>query len=590
MPRYSISPMCLLDRPWWSGHPFRPHRGRCRRWTMAILFVVLSIVIGGYTYLTDSTRVRNMAQSYLSHLLGGRVEIGSATLSIFEGLRIDDVKVHVDPDPTKPDSLLFSAQAFVVNYDPRKLIAGQLEATEIIAQKPHVYLTLTQKRMGDQWNYQRLGKNQPPQPTGGPSAPSRMVLPQLMLRNAVVEISEIRGGKRMHVGEMDIDGQLTPIGDGQHVQFEMQSRGFNEGLGPYAYGTVAVNSGEFKAHLGNVQFSEDIRSMFPSDLRDWWKRHELSGRVESVDVAYAPPAKPGDKPKFSVETTVRGITLAVNREEWSSREEVALQNRLRDAAAMLDGPRRIAGLGAMPLANDPAGVLWQLVDTTPLRLREVSGTFVFSQDAIDLKNLLVRVSTGDADHPDATNAFKISGHLGGYGPDAPLHLEVSSAEPSGIYFPAHPRFMDSMPVDVRNFYNDLKPQGTCHIHANVDRPVAGTMPRVNARVDLANAQFLFRQFPYLFRGASGSIAFGPDPVTGKNFVNVLHMHGSGPIGGLNEHADIDVSGRVGPLGPENPEPGFDLVATGKNVSCEPAFLAALPPDVRNALQNFDAPH
>lgn len=550
---------------------------------MSILLVLLTIVIAGYTYLTDSSRVRSMAQAYLSHLLGGRVEIGGATLSIFEGLRVDDVKVHVDPDPRKPDSLLFSAQAFVVNYDPRKLIQGQLEATEIIAQKPHVYLTLTGKSPGDRWNYQRLAKNQPPPPTPTPAVPPRIALPQLLLRNAVVEISEVRGGKRCHVGQLDIDGQLTPVGDGQRYQFEMQSRGFTEGLGPYAHGTVSVNTGELTAHLGNVQFSEDIRSMFPADLRDWWERHELSGRVESVDLSYSPPHD-GARPTFSVQTVVRGITLAVHREEWSGSDEIARWQRLREAVALMDVPYRVAGFG--PARPD---IVSELVDTAPLRLREVSGTFVFNQDAIDIKDLLVRVGRGDAEHPDATNAFRIAGHMAGYGPDAPLQLSVSSADQSGVYFPAHPRFMDSMPRDVRNFYNDLKPQGSCRIDASVDRPVAGTMPRVHAKVDIVEAQFLFRQFPYLFRGASGSISFGPDPVTGKNYVNVLHMHGSGPVGGLNEHADIDVSGRVGPLGPENPEPGFDLRATGRNVCAEPELLAAMPPDVRDELRIFDAP-
>ena len=109
MPRYSIHPGQLLDRPWWCGHPFRAHRGRFRRCCMGTLFVLLCLVIGGYTYLTDSDRVRLMAQGYLSTLMGGRVQIGRATLSIFEGLRLDKVSISVDPEGDRPDSLLFSA-------------------------------------------------------------------------------------------------------------------------------------------------------------------------------------------------------------------------------------------------------------------------------------------------------------------------------------------------------------------------------------------------------------------------------------------------------------------------------------------------
>ena len=88
----------LFDRPWRPGHPFRPKMGRARRLGMVVLLLVLSAVIFGYGYLTDSDRVRSMAESYLSTLVGGRVKVGHVTLSIFEGQRLDDVRVYLDAD------------------------------------------------------------------------------------------------------------------------------------------------------------------------------------------------------------------------------------------------------------------------------------------------------------------------------------------------------------------------------------------------------------------------------------------------------------------------------------------------------------
>ena len=590
---------------------------------MSVLLITLSLVIGGYTYLTDSNRVRTMAQGYLSHLLGGRVEIGGATLSIFEGLRVDDVKVHVDPDRGKPDSLLFSAQAFVVNYDPRKLIRGQLDATEIVAQKPHVYLTLTQQPGGDRWNYQRFAKNQPPQAEAA-KGPANLTLPSVLLRNAVVEISEVKAGQRRKVGSIDIDGQLTPAGDGEHYQFQLQSRGISEGLGPWASGTIATKTGDLAAHLRNVEFSDDIRSMFPADLRDWWERHELSGKIESVDLSYAPAVK-GGKAKFSVRTTVKGITLAVHREEWSSHEEVQRWQRLRDAIELLDGPYRVAGYvtsgastgregeapaepgaaggfgsaaggepgrtGASPSQSfdSPIAAILDMSDTAPLRLREVSGSFDFNQDRIDVSNLLVRVGTGDAANPGASNAFVASGHIDGYSPDAPLHMEVRSTDPNGIYIPAHPRFVDSLPSDVRQIFNDLRPQGSCRVAATVDRLNPGESPRVGVEAEIVSASFFFREFPYAFQGASGKVVFRRDPFSGKSYVYVTDMHAHGMAGGPNAQALIAVSGRVGPIGPEYPEPGFEMRATGMQIRSEPALLSAMPPDVRIALRTFDAP-
>ena len=567
---------------------------------MLILCIFLVIVIGGYTYLTDAERVRQMGEAYLSHLLGGRVEIGRATLSIFEGLRLDDVKVHVDPEAGKPDSLLFSAQAFVVNYDPRKLIAGQLEATEIIAQKPHVFLTLTQKPRRDEWNYHRLGRpHEPPAPVPRETGPHKLPLPTIMLRNAWVEISEVKAGQRCRVGSMAIDGQLTPVGDGEHFQFALQTRGgTTEDLGPYADGTVCVTTGQLDAHLHEVRFGEDTRAMFPADLRDWWERHDLSGRIKSVDVSYQ-PAHDGTPPQFRVETSLQGVTLAVHREEWSSHDEVIRWQRLQDAIALLRGPFRAAGFSVRNTLDKGPGMqagaeprstvelMSAMVDTSPLLLRDVSGTFVFTQNGIDVKDLRVSVGAGDAAHPQASNTFRIGGQMGGYNPDAPLRLEVASVDRAGLYIPAHPKFVESLPSDVRQFFYDLQPQGHAHLRAEVNRSTAGSLPQVTGEMEVVDATFLFHQFPYPFRGAGGKIAFGRDPFSGKDYVSVINMRGYGMIRGPNEHSEVSVSGRVGPIGPA--EPGFDLHATGRNICSEPALMAAMPPEVRKALRIFDAP-
>jgi hypothetical protein len=604
MRRYSIHPGQLLDRPWRCGHPFRAHRGRFRRWCMSILFVLLCLVIGGYTYLTDSDRVRIMAQDYLSALIGGRVQIGKATLSIFEGLRLERVSISVDPEANRPDSLLFNAQSLIVNYDPRKLIAGQLDATEIVTQKPMVFLTFTQSVHGDHWNYDRLhGSQARTQPSPAPP-PARLLFPTFLLRNAVVEIGELKVGRRVKVGSMAVDGQFTQSPDGQRYRFELQSRGVN--LGPYASGSIDANTGEVNAHLRNVSFGEDLRSMFPADLRDWWERHELSGRIESVDVAYE-PARGKVREKFSIRTELKAVTLAVRREEWSGQEDVDRLQRVENAISLLRGPYEAAGFrplrseenlpmfrttlapGKLPSAITPVESMLAMVDATPVLLRDVGGVFVFTQDGIDVSELLVRVGTGDPRRPLATNTFQVDGHLGGYTPDSPLRLKVTSAESGGLYFPAHPTYLASLPHDIRDFYENLQPEGNCRINAEISRPIPGAVPQVSAELEVLDATFVFREFPYPFRSAGGKIAFGRDPFSGKNYVSVMNMHALGIKGGLNENSPVTINGRVGPLSPESPEPGFDLRATGSNISSEPALMAAIPKEVREALKIFDAP-
>ena len=71
MPRRSPASLeQLFDRTWRPGHPLRPRLSPLRRWGMFCLLCFLLSVITSYWYLTDSTRVRKMCETYLSQLVG----------------------------------------------------------------------------------------------------------------------------------------------------------------------------------------------------------------------------------------------------------------------------------------------------------------------------------------------------------------------------------------------------------------------------------------------------------------------------------------------------------------------------------------
>src|SRR5580704_1478093 len=178
------NPERLFEKSWRPRHPLRRRHCAARRRTMSSILLFLVVIIFGYIYLTDAQRVRSMASAYLSDLLGGEVTIGKANLSIFEGLRLDDVTLRVDKS-NRADSIIFHARTFLIRYHPTELLAGRLSATQIIAIDPTVYLT--EDPQTHRWNYQRLWHgNGPPkhkQPNGGLGA---MVLPQVILRDAEV--------------------------------------------------------------------------------------------------------------------------------------------------------------------------------------------------------------------------------------------------------------------------------------------------------------------------------------------------------------------------------------------------------------------
>ena len=74
------------------------------------------------------------------------------------------------------------------------MLAGQLDATQIIAEKPRVLLAINPD--DNSWNYHRLVKlrakrPRPILPSQKPTAP----LPEILLRNARLEMSEVLSGE-----------------------------------------------------------------------------------------------------------------------------------------------------------------------------------------------------------------------------------------------------------------------------------------------------------------------------------------------------------------------------------------------------------
>src|SRR3954454_20701769 len=88
----------LFDRPYRPGAAFGPRISPVRRWGMCCVLVLLVGVILTYWYLTDARRVRAMAERSRDRLTGRIVQVQSATLSIFEVLRLDGVSVRVDDE------------------------------------------------------------------------------------------------------------------------------------------------------------------------------------------------------------------------------------------------------------------------------------------------------------------------------------------------------------------------------------------------------------------------------------------------------------------------------------------------------------
>src|SRR2546430_934082 len=345
MPKPLQTPDRLFDRTWRPGHPYRPRLSIRRRVVMIILFLILSGLIGTYRYFTNENRVRSQAEQYLGRLTGGQVSVHRATLSIFEGLRLDDVRVYTDAGKSD-DSLIFSAATFLIQYSPAALLGGRIEATRIVAIDPRVRLSENVETR--QWNYSQL---QPQQKKTEPNQAPRN-LPEISLRNAMIEYLE--AGKRDPIGAVSIDGRLHPGPQEDQYSFELQSRGSSQSIGPRAEGSVAISSGDMHVTLYDLQFGRDLRVMLPPQVRNWWRAHGLIGNVKKTEL-WMNPAAPDRS--FKATISLDNVGMEVQPEELLSRDEIQCRAWTRQPfdvmrSAGLDGngfvSHRSESLGSSP--------------------------------------------------------------------------------------------------------------------------------------------------------------------------------------------------------------------------------------------------
>ncbi|MEI8196138.1 MAG: hypothetical protein WCI73_09540, partial [Phycisphaerae bacterium] len=124
-----------------------------RRLGTMFLLTLLVALIWGVWYLTNPKRISALAQSLLSDVLGGQVEVGGGRLSFSGTLELTGVKLRPWGDTGKGgDAALFSADEVKMRFDWLSLLVGDLRAPQITATRPTLNLV---ENLGTQiWNYE----------------------------------------------------------------------------------------------------------------------------------------------------------------------------------------------------------------------------------------------------------------------------------------------------------------------------------------------------------------------------------------------------------------------------------------------------
>jgi len=530
---------------------------------MAALLVFLCAVIAAYWVFSDSQRVRAMAEEYLSEMLGGPVMVEQAHLSLFDGLRLDGVRVFVDRE-NRPDSLIFSARSLLLRTGPLELIRGRLRSAQITALAPEVYLC---ENVADgQWNYRRLARRRPPPENERRDADEGAgELPQVLLRGGVLQYSRIVEGRHELIGSLAIDGQLTPEPQKNRYRLEVAGRAPGAPFGPRLNGTIQLNPVSFDMALDNLEFDRTIEAMLPAQVQQWWQRHQLAGAIRVPRFRYA-AGRDGSGADFDVVIEVDRVRLVVAPEELLGRREYHRARAGRPGLPVAAGGPfgLVASSRAVDLVERPR----------PIEVRQASGRFHFTPQGVRLCGVTAVVEN---------NRFALDGEVRGYSTEAPL--EVRLAAP-GMVLPAYPRYLRSLPSEVQNSYEKILPQGRGDLAMVFRREAEGGPMRIAADLHILDGSFRQEDFPYPLERAVGHISLRADLKSGSGRIEIHNLVGRGVSGSLNEDARITVNGWIAPLDSSSE---VRLSISGQDIWLDGPMRAALPPDAREAVAMFDAP-
>ena len=234
--------------------------------------VLIAVLLGlsyGYWHLTNDARVRRQVIAYLQRRTGGRVEIGQAQFSLFQGISVRRLRVYLSEDDPEP---FFEAPKVHLDHRPSSLLfRGRLEVTEIVCVHPRV--TLVEDVATGHLNVSKLF------PLVGPMArplgsADRASLPSIRLRDMELVRKDLEHGQYIEVGRtggLDVALLLDQVRGVYELRFEGPAGSVGGG------GTIDLLTG--RTHTTGLVELTRLDDALPRKYRKWRRRYKLVGRM-----------------------------------------------------------------------------------------------------------------------------------------------------------------------------------------------------------------------------------------------------------------------------------------------------------------------
>ena len=425
------------------GH-LRGRFGRRRGWRRRVASVLLLLIVclvAAFLYLTNPQRLSRFAAGLLRDMTGAEVAIDEARIGWDGRVYLRGLRLRV-PGVTGDAGRLFEAEEVTLAHRLGSLFTGRIEARSLVIVGPT--LALTQEVSTGVYNYQVLRELR----GDGPPGPALEHLPDIFVRQGVVEFAEIEDGRLLPLGRFHVEGRLTQAGpDPGMYTFALRqmtdARPDAQLTGHFSLKDLSVS-----AELDRFAFDNPYGSVLPRKLRAWWQRLDPAGSLPMFRIAYEPELG------LHAIIEVRGMELTL---PWG------------DAT---DGP------DAAP----------------PPRMHDVSGTFALVQDTVRIDALRGQI---------AGIGYEINGRIDGLDNDAPFRMRVVTDE---FEIPDTPGLY-TMPRAVEKELRRFDPSGRFLARATVTRLRRGGTIDYEGELILRGVNARYARFAFPLRDTHGVIRF-----------------------------------------------------------------------------------
>jgi len=527
-----------------------------RRGAGLVLLTVLLTGVYGYWYLTNDGRIRRQARRYLQNLTGGRVDIDHADFSLFGGIELRGVRVHL-PASRSPEHF-FVARTVFLRYSPWGLLAtGRIQSTEIICIEPVVSLDYD----AESGLYPALRHFASIGPEGLRPGFGEAGLPPIRVVRGLLRRVEVVGGLRRVAAEKHLNVLMSPVSQMQYrVDFEERpaekpSRSRGSLVFSVATGKISQESGTLWS---------DVGELLPAKYAHWLRRYGIKGsfdfssrtdpqtkrklfHVVLKDFSMKLPASEGDLDLLNVCGRLtfdeRGVSLSeiTGRIRQAGAATFQMEGRYDgyepDSPFAVDIhikamelPRSISAAGQLARTlrklheqYSPTGRLdlaatfqrltggeTRFTGTAaldgmtmtfkyfPYRLENVTGSIVFLPDRAKLRDLTA--SRGKS-------RFTVGGYLD-LNDDGAYDITVRGREVS-----LDEQLYRALPEKSRRVWRAFSPAGTASAVVNVRRRAAGKQQHVDVTVVMDGRMSMkYSGFPYPLEGVTGQLHFVGDSV------------------------------------------------------------------------------